>query len=160
MRQAVMLPRQKVMSVLQAVIAFFGSGKTRQAPVKTVKSAEIIEKPVTKLDTATGLMVEKYFRHGRLHRMDDQPAVIEYDPATKRVIREQYFKNGSLHRDGGKAAYIEYSATTGRVVLEVFFRDGCLYQNGDEPTAIDYDRETGERIIYDRSRPGSPPIKP
>lgn len=118
-----------------------------------------VEKPVVKLDPATGLMVERYYQNGRLHRENDKPAVIEYDPASKQVVREQYFQDGKLHRSGNKPAFTEYSATTGKVVLEVFFEDGKLRSGGDTPPAIDYDRETGEPIRYDASRPGSPPIK-
>lgn len=117
------------------------------------------EKPVVKLDTATGLMVERYFVRGKLHRDGDRPAVIEYDPDSKRVMREQYFQFGKLHRENNKPAFIEYSPGTGKVVLEVFFEDGKLHRGDNAPSAIDYDRDTGEQILYDARRPGSPPLK-
>lgn len=114
---------------------------------------------MVKLDTATGLMVEKFFCRGHLHRDGDRPAVIEYEPDSKRVVREQYFQNGVLHRGENQPAYIEYSRTTGFVKLEVFFRYGKLHHDENAPSAINYDSETGERILYDINRPGSPPIK-
>jgi hypothetical protein len=117
------------------------------------------EKPVVKLDTATGLMVERYYIRGKLHRDWDKPAVIEYEPTSNRVMREQYFQNGKLHRPNNKPAFIEYSAATGKTVLEVFFENGKLHCGTNTPTAIDYDRTTGEPIQYDSKRPGSPPLK-
>lgn len=142
---------------------FFRNFLTR-APRQAGEAAEVAaatseEKPVVKLDPATGLMVERYYLNGRLHRDDDKPAVIEYDPASKQIVREQFFQKGKLHRGDNKPAFVEYSASTGKVVLEVFFADGKLRSGSDTPTAIDYDRVTGEPIRYDASRPGSPPIK-
>lgn len=116
------------------------------------------EKPVVKLDPATGLMVERYYVRGKLHREDDKPAVIEYDPGANRIVREQWFRNGKLHRDDNRPAFVEYSASTGKIVLEVFFEDGRLHRGDNSPSAIDYDRETGEPIEYDLRRPGSPPL--
>lgn len=142
--------------MLQSIFKLF-----RRDPINGVAAepAAQTDKPVVKLDTATGLMVERYYHHGKLHRDGDQPAVIEYEPSSKRVLREQYFLQGQLHRTEGKPAFIEYSASTGNVVLEVFFQHGKLYRNQNSPAAIDYDRSTGAPILYDQSRPGSPPIK-
>ncbi len=135
-----------------------GQGARTSDPVEPVEEVSV-EKPVVKLDPATGLMVERYYQNGRLHRDNDKPAVIEYDPASKQVMREQYFQNGKLHRSTSKPAFIEFSASTGKIILEVFFEDGKLHSGDNRPPAIDYDRVTGEPIRYDASRPGSPPIK-
>jgi hypothetical protein len=124
-----------------------------------ISPPEASDKPVVKLDTATGLMVEKFFKKGRVHRDDDHPAVIEYEPQSKRVVREQYFQHGVLHREGGKPAYVEYCPITGHVTLEVFFEQGRLYHGENTPSAINYDNKTGARIMYDVTRPGSPPIQ-
>lgn len=144
---------------LEFVRNLVGGRQRQSAPAIAPEAEAVVEKPVVKLDSGTGLMVERYYRNGRLHRDDDKPAVIEYDPSSKQVMREQYFQNGKLHRGGNKPAFIEYSASTGKVVLEVFFEDGKLHSGADTPPAIDYDRVTGEPIRYDASRPGSPPIK-
>jgi hypothetical protein len=136
------------------------SGSSRKTAETAVATDEVfVEKPVVKLDPATGLMVERYYLNGRVHRDNDKPAVIEYDPTSKQVVREQYFQNGKLHRNTGKPAFIEYSASTGKTILEVFFEDGKLHSGDNSPPAIDYDRVTGDPIRYDASRPGSPPLK-
>ncbi len=155
------MPSSNFLSDLKHVFARW-RGKTVAADTVTPvveANGHDIEKPVVKLDPATGLMVERYYMRGKLHRDDDKPAVIEYDPGTNHVVREQWFRHGKLHRDGNRPAFIEYSASTGKVVLEVFFEDGRLHRGDNTPSAIDYDRETGEPIEYDLRRPGSPPIK-
>lgn len=133
---------------------FFGKNKPQSSSSTTENCA-----CAAVIDPSTGYRVTRTKWRDQLHSVDDKPAVIETDPKSGKLLREQYFKHGKLHREDNQPAYIEYSPTTGHVTLEVFCRNGKIYGGTNETYAIDYNPETGEPITYDKSRPGSPPLK-
>lgn len=123
--------------------------------------AQMQEVPVTTtvIDPSTGHRVTRTFRRGRLHSFNDEPAVMEHDPQSGALLREQYFADGLLHRAGSKPAYIEYSPRTGLKTFEVYCREGKIDGGTSGIYAVDYDAVTGESLVYDRRRPGAPPVK-
>jgi len=107
-----------------------------------------------------------WFRDGRLHREDDEPASIWYDqyggivsenwavndefhregnkPAIIRYysdssIYNKWYKNGELHRENDKPADIQWAEDCKKVYYKKWFKNGQLHRENDQPAYIQYD---------------------
>jgi hypothetical protein len=73
----------------------------------------------------------RYYCDGKLHRDDDQPAVV-----TPGML--EWYQHGQLHRDGDQPAVIAYY---GYYELRKWYQRGLLHRDGDQPAVIDPDFE-------------------
>ena len=92
-----------------------------------------------KWDAETGELTSEtwYNREGQIHRGGDQPAVVTYNPYTKKVESEEYFINGKGHRSlEGAPTYIEWDTKSGKVVSEEWKVDGKLHRGNGQPAII------------------------
>lgn len=80
------------------------------------------------------LIREEYFRYDQRHR-EDGPAVIHRDGETGKVVSESWYQHGELHRDCGSVTHREIDPITEALILEEFWEAGRLH------------RETGPAII-------------
>jgi len=85
------------------------------------------------------LMSVKSFKSGRLHRVEDRPAVVCYNRDGS-VESKRYYKDGYLHRDGDKPAFANYNGDGG-VEYEVHYKDGKRHREGDKPARVWYNKD-------------------
>ena len=69
-----------------------------------------------------------WYKHGKLHRKGDKPAVVKYGE-DKKVIRKEYWFNGSLHRANGKPAVIDKDE-------ELYLVNGDYHREDNKPSII------------------------
>lgn len=112
-------------------------------------------------DGETGsLLEERYYWHGRLHRMEG-PAKLEYWDNV--VVEEMYYRHGLVHRDPADGpAWIQRNRPGTVVIAEHYFVNDQLYR---DPAHGPYEitrYETGEIEFEIYSEPGErrPPYRP
>lgn len=87
-----------------------------------------------------------------VHHNNDGPAIISYDPETRRRIEEAYYRNGMLDCCGSSTpSLVSWDDDTGIKLYEAWHNAGVLDRSGDLPAEIHYDPETGsvqEELYY------------
>jgi hypothetical protein len=65
-----------------------------------------------------------WYKDCKLHRDDDEPAVIEPDGTRK------WYRDGVLHREGGQPAIVCASGE------QLWYKDGKIHRDGDQPALV------------------------
>ena len=68
--------------------------------------------------------VQKWYQNGKLHRDNDQPAIIRSDGS------KEWYQNGKLHRDNDQPAII---CSNGN---QTWYQNGKLHRDNDQPAII------------------------
>lgn len=89
---------------------------------------------------------------GRLHRTGDEPAFVEYDPATGRPIYLHFAIHGSEHREGGRPSLQQIDRYTGVTWYERWLENDAPRENG--VVVVERDPRTGRVISIIRSENG------
>ena len=77
-------------------------------------------------DQGRSLLKSRTWRVGRkIHRDNDQPAVLLYRKDNGKIFSKQYYQNGILHRDDDLPAFCRYW-DNGSLAMEAWYRDGAL----------------------------------
>lgn len=92
-------------------------------------------------DAKTGKIAGErwYDEHGRISRLGDLPAYIDYCPEAGVPIYQRWHRDGMAHRDGDKPSTVVTRADTGIVVAEAYSKLNLLHRDGDKPAIIDWD---------------------
>jgi hypothetical protein len=93
------------------------------------------------------------FNHGK-HRDGNLPSDISIDPQTGVVILEEYYRNGRLHRDDDGPAEIYRNSETGQITGLIFRHEGDRHRDGDLPAEQDFDPATGALVREEYFRSG------
>lgn len=83
------------------------------------------------------LKSETYYKHDKIHRDNDKPAIIEYFHSSGNIQCEYYSINGEYSREGDKPAIIEYY-NNGNVYIEHYYKNGKIHRKGDLPYFVIY----------------------
>lgn len=90
----------------------------------------------------------------QIERPGDLPAVIEYCSKTGEMILQEFFKAGKLHRDNDRPARLRKDAQTGVVVQELWSVNGRRHRNNGRPSFIQRDAATGKTVQLEYSEFG------
>jgi len=103
-------------------------------------------------DKSCSLKDTYYYVNGKLHRENDEPAIVMSDGSVEFRIcderhregdkparisakgSEYYYKNGALHRDDDKPAVI--LRNNGKIRVCKWFKNGFIHRDGDKPAMI------------------------
>lgn len=76
------------------------------------------------------------------HRLDDAPAIQEWNPRNGIMTYEAYLRFDGPHREG-KPAIIRRHPLTGEVVGETWGVSGVIHRDGNKPAVWEKDPQTG-----------------
>lgn len=79
---------------------------------------------------------------GRLHRLGDEPADIEYSIKSGQAVRQEWRVDGYPHRDGDKPAIILTDPDSGNVHEIHYFRMGLEHRDTG-PSSVKYNPQNG-----------------
>jgi len=91
----------------------------------------------------TGLLQsETYYKDNKIHRDDDQPAVINYASDGKFPICKVWYKEGKFHRDGDLPAYEFYYESNQKIHTRAWYKHGIQYLNNCLPSKEEYNKDS------------------